>query len=490
MKLFVSYPSDHREAVEPVVLSLRNGGHTVFFDRDDLPPGQGYDEQIEAAIRSSTGMVFFLTPRSFAKGSYQLTELEVARKHWPSAHRRVLPVDLAGADLKSVPPYLKSVTVLQPKGNLAAEVSHAVAGLRRSDWRRVAGPVGVVALAAAAAVAATYALLMPEDRPSPLPSALTANTVDWVVDQLVPEAEKIHIKDIVRAPNISPFLFLAYEAGQDIVFNAIKWSDGQWRIARTVRDTLLDFKLSDWKAKLDEDTRSIVVSGCRPHLCSDVWGFFYYQLDRDRAWVLKAAGDSTKPSITTPLGLPDKPSDLFNFEQRLYVEMAAYREASAALDAAIMHFPRKRAIPPVWDTYANKEQLGDSFRVTLSQSAGRQIERIYREDLDGDGQPEWLVQASGDTRPSTSLHMLKGSTAVKIFEDPGDVDASLIRFARYPVLQENPYLAIGGAAGTGLFPFWYVLQADGNGRFKVLPSNDKISDLLNEAFDPVYRPGR
>ena len=79
---------------EYIVLALRNRGYSVFFDRDDLPPGQEYDDQIEAAIRSCTAMVFFITPNSFAAGRYQASELEVARRRWPSPHRHVLPVYL------------------------------------------------------------------------------------------------------------------------------------------------------------------------------------------------------------------------------------------------------------------------------------------------------------------------------------------------------------------------------------------------------------
>ena len=39
MRIFPSYASEHHAVAEEVALALRNEGHIVFFDRDDLPPG-------------------------------------------------------------------------------------------------------------------------------------------------------------------------------------------------------------------------------------------------------------------------------------------------------------------------------------------------------------------------------------------------------------------------------------------------------------------
>ena len=91
MKIFLSYPSQDRELVEPIYLALRAQGHKVFFDRAELPPGEEYDNRIRAAIESADLLIFILSPNAVDAGSYTLTELEIARKTWEHPAGRVLP---------------------------------------------------------------------------------------------------------------------------------------------------------------------------------------------------------------------------------------------------------------------------------------------------------------------------------------------------------------------------------------------------------------
>lgn len=126
MKIFLSHASDQKAQAEQIAFSLRSRGHSVFLDRDDLPPAKSFDEQIEKGVASSDFMVFLISPASVAKGRYTLTELEYARRKWGRPHSRVLPVMAEPTDLALVPQFLKAVTILEPHGNLAAEVSSAV----------------------------------------------------------------------------------------------------------------------------------------------------------------------------------------------------------------------------------------------------------------------------------------------------------------------------------------------------------------------------
>jgi hypothetical protein len=55
-----------------MAFSLRARGYTVFFDRDDLPPGQSFDQQIERAINDSDFYIFVISADSVAEGRYTL----------------------------------------------------------------------------------------------------------------------------------------------------------------------------------------------------------------------------------------------------------------------------------------------------------------------------------------------------------------------------------------------------------------------------------
>lgn len=158
MRIFLSYASEDRAAAEPLALLLRGEGHTVFFDRDDLPPGGSYDARIRAAIRASDLLVFLVSPDSVAAGAYTLTELGIARRRWPHPAGRVLPVLLRPTPIETIPVYLRAVTLVEPEGNLAADVADAIddAARRRRRKRALTVAVTIVALAAIAAAIALW----------------------------------------------------------------------------------------------------------------------------------------------------------------------------------------------------------------------------------------------------------------------------------------------------------------------------------------------
>jgi hypothetical protein len=151
--VFVSYANEDKIIADRVVLSLRGRGLKVFLDKDDPPAGGSYDERIHQAIRSSAAFVFLISPASVGDGRYTLTELKFAREKWPHPGKSVLPVMIAPTDLRQVPEYLKAVTILEPHGNLAAEVSAAVAAQLQGSL----SPALVFALGGAATVVAVGA---------------------------------------------------------------------------------------------------------------------------------------------------------------------------------------------------------------------------------------------------------------------------------------------------------------------------------------------
>jgi formylglycine-generating enzyme required for sulfatase activity len=136
MKIFVSYASQDRATVEPIHYALEEQGHDVFFDRDDLPAGEGFDSRIRQAIEACDLFVCFLSPDAIDAGSYTLNEIAMAQRTWPQPSGHILPVILKPVSIADLPAYLKAVTLLEPTGNLTAGVADAVHAIATSRRRR------------------------------------------------------------------------------------------------------------------------------------------------------------------------------------------------------------------------------------------------------------------------------------------------------------------------------------------------------------------
>ena len=70
MKIFLSYASEDRPAATAIQLALRAQGHKVYFDRDDLSPGDEYDARIRQAIENADLFLFLISPQALDSGSY------------------------------------------------------------------------------------------------------------------------------------------------------------------------------------------------------------------------------------------------------------------------------------------------------------------------------------------------------------------------------------------------------------------------------------
>lgn len=160
MRIFLSYASEDRPHIEPIRFALAEQGHVVFYDREDLKPGEAFDSKIRAAIERCDLFVCFLTPHTVDAGSYTLSELVVAERIWPRADGRVLPVILADVPRKDIPAYLRSVTCLTPVGNVTASVADAVHALAQIHKRRRLRKIAIWAVAILVPVAlASYWLV-------------------------------------------------------------------------------------------------------------------------------------------------------------------------------------------------------------------------------------------------------------------------------------------------------------------------------------------
>ena len=137
MRIFLSYASEDRATADAVRLALQGDGHDVFFDREDLPPGEEFHTRIRRGIESSDLVIFLVSSKAIDAGSYTLTEVSIAEKQWPKPQGRILPVLLERVRVQDLPAYLTAVTLLDTPGNVPAEVASAVDRMSRERRRKV-----------------------------------------------------------------------------------------------------------------------------------------------------------------------------------------------------------------------------------------------------------------------------------------------------------------------------------------------------------------
>ncbi len=139
-RIFISYASAQDDLATRIELSLKGDGHAVFRDRSSLPPGESFDARIRAAIEASDLFIFLVSHESISQGHYTLTELKFAEQKWGHPAGRVLPVFVEPTPTTTVPAFLRAVTILQPRGDIAAEVAAAVDRMTAPWWRRMLEP--------------------------------------------------------------------------------------------------------------------------------------------------------------------------------------------------------------------------------------------------------------------------------------------------------------------------------------------------------------
>ncbi len=157
--IFLSYTSSLSETATRIELSLEGEGFSVFRDRSMLPPGESFDARIRAAIENSDLFVFLISPESVSPGRYTLTELKFAEQKWRHPAGHVLPVFAEATPKESIPAFLRAVTILQPQGDIAAEVAAEAVRLSRPWWRRMLEPRRLVPAIAVALLLAGGAWL-------------------------------------------------------------------------------------------------------------------------------------------------------------------------------------------------------------------------------------------------------------------------------------------------------------------------------------------
>ena len=144
MRAFVTYASADRALAERVCRVLETEGHDVFFDRDDLHGGDAFGERIRSAIERSHLLVYLISKASITPPSYALTELTIALGLKARQRPAILPVRVDATPIADVPAALRAFTMLEPQGDVPAEIAAAVERIAQSgasvSWRPASPP--------------------------------------------------------------------------------------------------------------------------------------------------------------------------------------------------------------------------------------------------------------------------------------------------------------------------------------------------------------
>jgi hypothetical protein len=148
MKVFLSYASKDRPLAERVCRVLETEGYDVFFDHDDLGGGDAFGERIRTAIQSAHVLVYLISQSSVTPPSYALTELGIATALSPRRRPAILPVRMDTTPIAAVPAALRAYTILEPQGDVPAEIAAAIdrIGSRIRKRRLVIAAAAVVVL--------------------------------------------------------------------------------------------------------------------------------------------------------------------------------------------------------------------------------------------------------------------------------------------------------------------------------------------------------
>lgn len=148
MRIFLSYSGEDGKRAEDISIRLKQDGHDVFLDRQQLAAGEEYDAAIRKEIARCDLFIYLISPESVADGTYALTELGMAQKRWPDPSGHLLPVMIRPTPLENVPSYASAVTILNPKGNAVAETAAEVARIAgdsgRARQKRLVAAAGLV----------------------------------------------------------------------------------------------------------------------------------------------------------------------------------------------------------------------------------------------------------------------------------------------------------------------------------------------------------
>ncbi len=105
--IFLSHAGADTDAASGLVQTLRRNGLKVWFDRDDLLPGDRWMETIERNIERASAMVVYVGHLGVPTWVDREVRLGLERNTLDPRAFRLIPVLGEGAEIKSLPPFLR-----------------------------------------------------------------------------------------------------------------------------------------------------------------------------------------------------------------------------------------------------------------------------------------------------------------------------------------------------------------------------------------------
>jgi TIR domain-containing protein len=307
VNVFISYASEYRPIAEKIAVGLVQDGHETFFDRDRLPPAEGFHAQIREAIAAADLVVFLLSPESIESSSYALTELNLVKERWPNPSQRVLPVLVNKTPYEAIPAYLGAVTILEPRGNVVADVLAEVARIER---RRKRPRVVLIGSGVAAALAIAVAVFLV--RPQSPATTVMGSVRDAVTGNAVANAQVEMLK------------------GSDRLGSAISGSDGGFSLAAKVGNepAAQTLKLTVRHEGHEPATNDVVITSGSPD--RDEYAFELLPTllvnCRRESSHLVVVGYFRPPSATADPDLSARIKDTLNYELLTHTQLAGIEQ--------------------------------------------------------------------------------------------------------------------------------------------------------------------
>lgn len=136
-QIFLSYSSAHKEQARQLVQSLRRNGLKVWFDEDNLAPGDRWMTNLEQAIEQASAMVVYVG----RLGVHKWVDREVRfglERNTREPSFRLIPVLGEGADLALLPPFLSQhqAVDLRDPGRMPEQIRRLVETLGNRQTQR------------------------------------------------------------------------------------------------------------------------------------------------------------------------------------------------------------------------------------------------------------------------------------------------------------------------------------------------------------------
>ncbi|MFZ5910007.1 MAG: SUMF1/EgtB/PvdO family nonheme iron enzyme [Chloroflexota bacterium] len=100
--VFLCYASEDKPAAQVLHDKLAADGFDVWFDKEDILPGQNWDTEIRKAVQAADVVIICLTKRSVAKAGYIQKEIKIAleaAKEKPDGTIYLIPARLEACDV-------------------------------------------------------------------------------------------------------------------------------------------------------------------------------------------------------------------------------------------------------------------------------------------------------------------------------------------------------------------------------------------------------